>query len=122
MGSDTGDDASLERALEASPGDRALRLRLAEALLNDGRSADAIPHLEILLAMTPRSRDLQAMLGLAIGGAIVESFMAARPVDEQFDWEAAEAQLSDVFGTPAARADGTACAPSPTTTESEDLE
>ena len=55
--------ASIQAAVEPSPGDVPLRLHLAELLVGAGRGSEAVQHLAAVLAADPgsgRARDLMA--------------------------------------------------------------
>jgi tetratricopeptide (TPR) repeat protein len=52
-----------ERALELDPSQSAVRLRLAEILVDSSRHADAVPHLERLHEEQPTNPDVLVLLG-----------------------------------------------------------
>ena len=56
---------SLTAVVSDRPGDVPLRLHLAELLIADGRGADAVPHLGVVLASEPTNEQLRE-LGLRV--------------------------------------------------------
>lgn len=118
--------ASLRRAVDANPGDSALRLHLAEMLLGSGRHSDAVGEVNAVLQRDPASqpalallnRTVAAMTGQAAGASLTPAEATpARaedaentaaepdsapdtdidPSDAAFDWTRAESEVgSDV--------------------------
>ena len=94
------DDAlvsALETAVAQQPDNAALRLHLAQTLVEGGRGADAVPHLATVLATDPASQQARELMGAALGGAAPPP-PAAPPTTEQprregFDWHAAESEV-----------------------------
>jgi SpoVK/Ycf46/Vps4 family AAA+-type ATPase len=80
---------SLRRAVEASPGDAALRLHLAELLLGAGLGDEAVPHLASVLEREPSSARARELMAQAM--AVPDA-----GTDPGFDWSEAEEQLGDV--------------------------
>ncbi len=102
--------ASLAAAVDARPGDLALRLHLAQLLLDADRSADAVPHLAVALQQQPTDPQAQALMRRAIGGTPAPpSDPAPSPPTETHaaepdpaaaaepDWSAYEDELSEVI-------------------------
>ncbi len=58
---------SLTAVVAERPGDTPLRLHLAELLIADGRGADAVPHLGIVLASEPTNERATALMRAALG-------------------------------------------------------
>ena len=58
---------SLTAVVSDRPGDVPLRLHLAELLIADGRGADAVPHLGVVLASEPTSERAAALMRSALG-------------------------------------------------------
>ena len=101
---------SLRRAVAREPGDDVLRAHLAEMLVGAGLGQEAVGHLGQLLAEDPGNVDYQALMREAMGGpAAAERASAApgpvahathpaalgpRPTDPNFDWGAAEEDLT----------------------------
>jgi SpoVK/Ycf46/Vps4 family AAA+-type ATPase len=77
---------SLRRAVEASPGDTALRLHLAELLVGAGLDDEAVPHLASVLEREPSSTRARELMSEAM----------AVPGSAEFDWGEAEEQLGDL--------------------------
>jgi SpoVK/Ycf46/Vps4 family AAA+-type ATPase len=93
-----GDDRlieSLRAAVEATPGDTALRLHLAELLLARGARDEAVRHLGRVLQDEPGSR---RALELLSGPAPAQGGDAPEPraPAEDVDWAGLEAELADV--------------------------
>jgi SpoVK/Ycf46/Vps4 family AAA+-type ATPase len=115
---------SLRAAIAATPDDVPLRLHLAELLLDNGSTDDAIAHIAAALQRSPGSTDARALMARAVGapakpGPSAQS-EAATPRPEPavpgpepvastpqtpeaaaeppapFDWASAERELSDV--------------------------
>jgi SpoVK/Ycf46/Vps4 family AAA+-type ATPase len=90
---------SLRRAVEASPGDTALRLHLAELLVRAGLADEAVPHLASVLEREPTSAKARKLMAQAM--AVPQPAEPVEPTDEptdetDFDWSEAEEQLGDV--------------------------
>ena len=86
---------SLRRAVEASPGDAALRLHLAELLVRAGLGDEAVPHLASVLEREPTSAKARRLMAQAM--AVPQPAEPVEPTDEtDFDWSEAEEQLGDV--------------------------
>src|SRR5689334_3103829 len=90
--------ASLQAALQARPDDIPLRLHLAELLLANGNTAEAISHAAQALQQDPANEAAQALMSKAIGGS--------PPPRSSMDWKAYEEELSDVVPPRFVRADG----------------
>lgn len=58
---------SLTAVVAERPGDTPLRLHIAELLIADGRGADAVPHLGIVLASEPTNERATALMRAALG-------------------------------------------------------
>ena len=58
---------SLTAVVSDRPGDVPLRLHLAELLIADGRGADAVPHLGVVLASEPTNERAAALMRSALG-------------------------------------------------------
>ena len=58
---------SLTAVVSDRPGDVPLRLHLAELLIADGRGADAVPHLGIVLSSEPTNERAAALMRSALG-------------------------------------------------------
>ena len=58
---------SLTAVVSDRPGDVPLRLHLAELLIADGRGADAVPHLGVVLASEPTNERVAALMRSALG-------------------------------------------------------
>ena len=94
---------SLTAVVSDRPGDVPLRLHLAELLIADGRGADAVPHLGVVLASEPTNERAAALMRSALG--VPEAPAQVAPTAEAMAAPAATPQPAD---TP------TAPAPSPT--------
>lgn len=96
--------ASLEAAVAARPEDVALRLHLAELLLQAGRSSDAVRHAATALTHDPESDAARELMARAMGGrptTPAEEPGAPRDAESpvpagEFDWGQAEEELGDV--------------------------
>lgn len=104
---------SLERALAAVPDDIALRVHLAELLLQAGRAGDAVAHCATALQQDPTSAQARELMGRALDAAStpeVSAPDARRPEAEStpaaelpsgeerpqgFDWGRAESEFPD---------------------------
>lgn len=58
---------SLASIIEQQPEDHALREHLAELLIAEGRGAEAIPHLAVVLAVDPHNERVSALMRSALG-------------------------------------------------------
>jgi AAA+ superfamily predicted ATPase len=119
--------ASLRSAVAAAPGDVALRLHLAELLLDAGEREEAVTHVATVLGQEPGNRDAAALMTRALAAPEPDPEPAPEPAAEAapgpepvsgpgpaaepgpaapppsgppsgFDWEAAEHQVQDVVG------------------------
>ncbi|MFJ3700744.1 MULTISPECIES: 26S protease regulatory subunit [Streptomyces] len=106
---------SLRAAVSAVPADVPLRLHLAQLLLEEGRSDDAVAEAAVALQYVPGDAQARALMAQAMGMA--PSSPAKPPQSEQrpgpragFDWKAAAEQVGDAvpprFAETPARADG----------------
>lgn len=103
----SGDDliGSIERAVEASPDDVALRTHLAELLLAAGRRTEVVPHAAHLLQLDPQSAAGRSLMYQALsGGDLPPDPPATRAEPGQpaqsasgFDWDQAEDDLGDLL-------------------------
>ncbi len=123
--------ASLQRAVDTTPEDAALRLHLAELLVGAGRAGEAVPHLALALQQDPTSQRARTLMAAALGqtapplteetGVPAEHVKPAdidppvaqpvartrdHPVSDPFDWYAAEEDLGELV--PPMFADGEA--------------
>jgi len=126
--------ASLRRAVEAMPGDVALRLHLATMLIDAGQRDEGVRQVGAILQLDPANTDALALIALAGAGQTgpaadrPAASGPARPGPElpaestagsgatgtegqEFDWRAAESELADVLpprfvGPDGAAADG----------------
>ena len=77
-----------------------LRLHLAELLLDNGSTDDAIGHIAAALQRSPGSTDARALMARAVGAPAAseqpEPVVAAPSEPAPFDWASAERELSDV--------------------------
>ncbi|HEY2694087.1 MAG TPA: AAA family ATPase [Pseudonocardiaceae bacterium] len=123
MSPDTPLIISLRAAVAATPDDVPLRLHLAELLLDNDSTDDAIAHIAAALQRSPGSTDARALMARAVGApaapvtpATPEPVVSAPPAQEAqptqeaqpaqeaqptqeaspFDWASAERELSDV--------------------------
>ena len=90
---------SLRRAVEANPGDPALRLHLAELLLAGGLADEAVPHLAAVLERDPSSTRARTMMARAMAVPDASGPPRPSPADGSssgFDWDEAEELLGDV--------------------------
>lgn len=94
------DDAllsSMERAVDAAPGDLALRLHYARLLLDAGRRDDAVAQLGTVLANEPGNADATRLLSSALAAPNAETAAAPEAGSpEAFDWTQAESQVEDL--------------------------
>ncbi|GAA4691657.1 tetratricopeptide repeat protein [Nocardioides nanhaiensis] len=90
--------ASLQRAVEATPDDVALRLHLADLLVEAARGGEAVAHLAAVLQRDPGSSRARELMATALAppapAAPAEPDPTARP--SGFDWQAAESDLGEV--------------------------
>lgn len=98
---------SLEAAVEASPEDLALRLHLADLLIQANRTHDAVQHCAAALAITPTSDQARAVMARALAASDVSAptdpataeSPDARDDDSPglpFDWSQAEKDLDEL--------------------------
>jgi len=101
---------SLRRAVAREPGDDVLRAHLAELLVGEGLTEEAVGQLGQLLAEDPGNADYQDLMRVAMGGPVPAAPSNAgqgstaprthpatrgpRPEDPTFDWGAAEQDLT----------------------------
>lgn len=83
--------ASLLRAVEAAPGDHALRLHLAEQLNAAGRSPEALSHVSTVLQQDPGNAAALGMLG-TISASITSAAAPVQPAEPAADAAPAEPQ------------------------------
>ncbi|MDF6021021.1 ATP-binding protein [Streptomyces sp. JH34] len=106
---------SLRAAVSAVPADVPLRLHLAQLLLEEGRSDDAVAEAAVALQHVPGDARARALMAQAMGAAPPSP--ADPPQSEQrpspragFDWKTAAEQVGDAvpprFAETPARADG----------------
>ncbi len=92
--------SALLRALELAPDDRVLRLHVAELLIADRRTSEAIVHLGTLLAADPgHARALELMASALSNTPVVEATPAveANPATAPtYDWAAAEEDVDGI--------------------------
>jgi SpoVK/Ycf46/Vps4 family AAA+-type ATPase len=79
---------SLYQAVEAAPQDIPLRVHLAELLLGAGRKDDAVAQLAAVLQLDPANERASRLMSQAL---------SPKPVDDGFDWLAAENELRDAL-------------------------
>jgi SpoVK/Ycf46/Vps4 family AAA+-type ATPase len=84
---------SLRIAIDANPGDVALRLHLSGLLIDDGSGDDAVPLLGEVLGIDPTNAEARALMSQALGAPAPA---AEPPVANGFDWDAAEEQVDDL--------------------------
>ena len=82
---------SLRAAVDAAPADDALKLHLAELLLEAGHVGEALRQIGAVLEVDPSSSEARALMGRAITPATTSDQSR-----QGFDWESAETQLDDV--------------------------
>lgn len=94
--------ASLAAAVAAAPEDQALRIHLAELLVEAGRGPEAIQHVATALAQDPGNTHAQTLMSQAIQTPDGQSSTpaapteAAPPMASGFNWSAAESQVEDI--------------------------
>lgn len=100
---------SLVSIIEQRPEDHALREHLAELLIAEGRGAEAVSHLAVILAVDPNNERIGGLMRSALGvpeapapsapaadeaGHEQEGHVSAEDADsENFDWKNAEKQV-----------------------------
>lgn len=83
---------ALRRAVDAAPADMALRLHLAQLLLETGAADEAIAHASAVRAADPVNAPARELLARALDTPATD-----RPVPRvSFDWDAAESQVDDI--------------------------
>lgn len=100
---------SLQRAVDAAPDDRALRLHLAQLLVDAGRAPEAVQHAAAVLQRDPASGEARALMAAALSPAAppTADLTPADPTPEDespadespargFDWVQAESELGGV--------------------------
>lgn len=93
--------ASLLAAVEASPEDAVLRLHLARMLLDAGRAPEAVAQAAQVLGADPHNAAAQAVMAEALGAgpaAPRPAPVASDASGPDFDWDAADADMSDIVG------------------------
>ena len=90
---------SLTAVVSDRPGDVPLRLHLAELLIADGRGADAVPHLGVVLASEPTNERAAALMRSALG--VPEAPAQVAPTAEAVASPAATPQPADTPTAPA---------------------
>jgi SpoVK/Ycf46/Vps4 family AAA+-type ATPase len=90
--------ASLRTAVIAAPDDVALRLHLADLLIQRGFRDEAITHVAIALSHDPESAQGRRLMALALGSTTPAAPEANNdvPDGDAFDWGEAEQDLGDV--------------------------
>ena len=100
---------ALRRAVAAAPDDVTLRLHLAEQLVAAGRGTDAVAEAAAVLQRDPGNAAARELMARALGGTAPAATAPApteagpeqsEPAEQpqQFDWSAAETQVSDIAG------------------------
>ena len=90
---------SLTAVVSDRPGDVPLRLHLAELLIADGRGADAVPHLGVVLASEPTNERAAALMRSALG--VPEAPAQVAPTAEAMAAPAATPQPAPQKSAPA---------------------
>lgn len=90
---------SLTAVVSDRPGDVPLRVHLAELLIADGRGADAVPHLGVVLASEPTNERAAALMRSALG--VPEAPAQVAPTAEAMASPAATPQPADTPTAPA---------------------
>jgi SpoVK/Ycf46/Vps4 family AAA+-type ATPase len=91
--------ASLQRAVSAAPEDHALRLHLAEVLIDAGRRGEAVEHAATVLAADPGSDEARQLMARALSESQSQPQPADSPPREGapgFDWTRAEDDLGEI--------------------------
>jgi SpoVK/Ycf46/Vps4 family AAA+-type ATPase len=96
--------ASLRRAVEAAPGDVALRLHLAGQLVEAGLTEEAVSHLSRVLADDPGSIAARSLMSVALASPPAPGEQPAEAVEHwspssdaaRFDWSQAEEEVGDL--------------------------
>lgn len=102
---------SLTAVVSDRPGDVPLRVHLAELLIADGRGADAVPHLGVVLASEPTNERAAALMRSALG--VPEAPAQVAPTAEAMAAPAATPQPAPLPTAPAPTAPAPT-APAPT--------
>jgi SpoVK/Ycf46/Vps4 family AAA+-type ATPase len=89
---------SLCRAVDAAPDDIALRLHLADLLIQADRASEADGHIAAVLAREPGNDRAKLLMSAALGApeVPVEPPAARSTAGPAFDWRAAESEVSDL--------------------------
>ena len=104
---------SLERAVDAAPADAALRLHLAELLVEADRAGEAVAHVALVLQQDPSSELAGGLMTAALGEPVPPAPQETRlplehvepsdidppvamPAAMPFDWSAAEEDLGEL--------------------------
>ena len=90
---------SLTAAVRAAPEDQPLRLHLAELLIAQGRSAEAVPHIDVVLASNPTNTHALSLkrTGLGVPEPPAEATKSADP-EAVWEVETPTTTLADVAG------------------------
>ena len=97
--------ASISAAVDAAPHDVHLRLHLAALLIAAGRPGEAVLHAARVLSEDPGNSEAQRLMSAALSGpepsVAPGAAQEARPepapsVGDEFDWDAADAELSEL--------------------------
>ena len=90
---------SLTTAVRAAPEDQPLRLHLAELLIAQGRSAEAVPHIDVVLASNPTNTHALSLMrtGLGVPEPPAEATKSADP-EAVWEVETPTTTLADVAG------------------------
>jgi hypothetical protein len=90
---------SLRRAVEAAPDDVALRVHLADLLVQAGLTEEAVRDAAAALQRDPTDQAAQQVMGRAMAkprGPAEPSGRSEQAEGEGFDWRQAEAEVADV--------------------------
>jgi SpoVK/Ycf46/Vps4 family AAA+-type ATPase len=88
---------SLRAAVDAAPADTALRLHLAELLIQAGEHEEARHHLGHVLALDPRSeRALELLTASGQPGPLQEPSAHDESVDDAIDWDQLDRDFDEV--------------------------
>lgn len=82
---------SLTAAVRAAPEDRPLRLHLAELLIAQGRSGEAVPHVDVVLASDPTNAHALSLMRTGLG-------VPEPPAEVVWEVETPTTTLADVEG------------------------